>query len=101
MPKCGKFNVALLVKKIGGIYPVPVGIIKYIPICLDMLEKNCFVKIFSNFSEQISMEMKILIKRSFLLKYSIDLEKIYRNRVTILLKGTFFAEIYFSQKFFV
>ena len=43
--------------------------------------------------------MKISTKSFFLLKYSIDSEKIYQIRVTFLIKERFFRNLFFIEIF--
>ena len=76
-------------------FPLPLGIIKFFPACLDMVKKNCFVKIFSNFSKKkISMEIKFQQKALFI-------ETCISKLSNYFYKETFFTEIYSSSKFIV
>ena len=64
-------------------YPLPIGVVKFFSTCIDMLKKNYVFKTFTNFSKKNIHGNENFNKKLFLLKYSIELGKIYQNRVTI------------------
>ena len=64
-----------------------------------MLKKNYVFKTFTNFSKKNIHGNENFNKKLFLLKYSIDLEKKYRNQVTILIKERILLKFIFHQNF--
>ena len=64
-----------------------------------MLKKIGVVEIFSHFSKEKIHGNENFNKNPLVLKYSIDLEKINRNRVTILIKERFCRNLFFIEIF--
>ena len=64
-------------------------------------KKNCFVQIFPHFSKKNFHRNDNFNKELFLLKYSIYLEKIHRNRVTISKRKRFLLKFLFPWKIFL
>ena len=65
------------------------------PDFLDILGKNCFVKIFSHFSKK-----NILMKNVSSLKQFLDLDIFSPNQLNISIKRAFRWNFYFCGKFF-
>ena len=59
--------------------------------------KNFFVKIISHLKKKKSHGIETFKKQLFLLKYSINLEKIFQNRVTILKKESILPKFIFHK----
>ena len=60
---------------------------------------NCFVKFLPIFLKKNFHGNENFNKKLFLLKYSVDLEKKYRNRVTILIEERFLPKLIFHRNF--